>query len=57
MTREDKDHINAAYAALHDALNEVCMVRDKDRVLIHMQNVLYALEDTLYEYIGTEDKK
>lgn len=44
------------YALMHDALNELCQVVNKDNILIHMQNRLYAMEDTLYQYI-TETKE
>ena len=52
MTAQDQMHINAAYASIKAALDEIAMARNKDRVLEHMQNKLYAMEDTLYEYVA-----
>ena len=52
MTAQDQLHINAAYADIKAALDELAQTRNKDRVLEHMQAKLYALEDTIYEYVG-----
>lgn len=52
MSFTDQSHINTAYAMLHEALNHICLVQNKDKYLIHMQNKLYALENTLHDYVG-----
>lgn len=52
----DQHRINRAYAKLHEALNEICQVRDKDVHLLHVQHEMYVMEDTLYQYMTKEDK-
>lgn len=56
MTREEQTHINTAYALVHEALNAICQVRDKDVHLLHVQHEMYVMEDTLYQYMTKEDK-
>lgn len=55
MSFTDQAHLNAAHTLIHEALNQVCMVLDKDSVLVHTQNRLYALERTLFEYIDHKE--
>ena len=52
MTREDQLHVNTAYAHLKETLDELAQVFEKDNYLAHMQTKLYALEDTLYQYVN-----
>ena len=52
----DQHRINVAYAKLHEALNEICQIRDKDVHLLHVQHEMYVMEDTLYQYMTKEDK-
>lgn len=56
MTPSDQIHINHAYAHLYEAMNEICQVFEKDNILVHMQNKLYALEDTLHQYVDRPSK-
>lgn len=56
MTRAEQYQINVAYAKLHEALNAICQVRDKDVHLLHVQHQMYVMEDTLYQYMTKEDK-
>ena len=55
MTR-DQYRINVAYAKLHEALNAICQIRDKDVHLLHVQHQMYVAEDTLYQYMTKEEK-
>lgn len=49
----DQIHINTAYAQIHEALNELHMVFDKDNTLSHMVRQMGVIEDTLFEYVAT----
>lgn len=53
----DQHRINVAYAKLHEALNEICQIRDKDVHLLHVQHEMYVMEDTLYQYMITKEEK
>lgn len=53
----DQGRINVAYAKLHEALNEICQIRDKDVHLLHVQHEMYVMEDTLYQYMTTKEDK
>ena len=52
MTRGDQMQINMAYASIRDALNALAQVRDKDNYIAHMLRTLYAMEDTIHEYVA-----
>lgn len=57
MTRTEQMHIDAAYANVKTAMDELAQVLDKDKYLMLVQNKLYALEDTLYQYISNPNKR
>lgn len=50
-------HIDSAYVHLKAARDELALALDKDKYLILVQNRLYALEDTLYQYISDPKKR
>ena len=52
MTRGDQMQINTAYASIRDALNALALVREKDNYIAHMLRTLYAMEDTIHEYVA-----
>ena len=52
MTRGDQLKINTAYASIRDALNALAQVRQKDNYIAHMLRTLYAMEDTIHEYVA-----
>lgn len=57
MTRNEQAHIDAAYAHVKTAMDELAQVLNKDKYLMLVQNKLYALEDTLYQYISNPKKR
>lgn len=57
MTRSEQAHIDAAYAHVKSAMDELAQVFGKDKYLMLVQNKLYALEDTLYQYISNPKKR
>lgn len=57
MNKRDQAHIDIAYIRVKDALDELAQVLDKDKYLMLVQNKLYALEDTLYQYRSTPTKR
>lgn len=57
MAHQDSRRINAAYVNLHQALDELLMVVNKDNILAHMVRTMGAMEDTLYEYVTTKGRK
>lgn len=44
--------MNACYANIKAALDELAQVKNKDRELIHIQHQFYVIEDTLHQYVG-----
>ena len=57
MTKSEQMHIDAAYADVKNAMDELAQVLDKDKYLMLVQNKLYALEDTLYQYISNPKRR
>lgn len=57
LAANDKAHLKMAYVHLHDTINELAQVFDKDNVITHMCRQLGAMEDTLWEYVPRRDKK
>ena len=52
MTRTDQLQINLAYASIKAALDALALVREKDNYIAHMLRTLYAMEDTIHEYVA-----
>jgi len=57
MTNNEQTHIDTAYANVKSAMDELGQVLNKDKYLMLVQNKLYALEDTLYQYISNPKKR
>ena len=57
MTKREQAHIDTAYANVKSAMDELAQVLDKDRYLIQIQSALYKMEDMLYQYISTPNKR
>ena len=56
VTSKEQLHLNMCYANLKAALDELALIRDKDRVLARIQNQFYVIEDTLHQYVGPVKK-
>lgn len=57
MTKREQRRIDSAYANVKAALDEIAQVLDKDKYLIGVQSTLYALEDTLYQYVSDDKRR
>ena len=53
---QDSAHLKMAYVHLHDALNELGMIWKKDNIIAHAVRVLWAIEDTLFQYVVPDRK-
>lgn len=51
MAAQDSVRLKMAYVHLHDALNELSLVFNKDNIIAHMVRQIGAMEDTLFEYV------
>ena len=54
---QDSAHLKMAYVHLHDALNELGMIWKKDNIIAHAVRVLWAIEDTLFQYVVPDRKE
>lgn len=52
FTAKEQYRLNACYANIKAALDELAQVKNKDRELIHIQHQFYVIEDTLHQYVG-----
>lgn len=57
MTKGEQAHIDIAYVNVKSAMDELAQVLHKDKYLMLVQNKLYALEDTLYQYISNPKRR
>jgi len=57
MTRAEQTHIDAAYANVKSAMDELAQVFDKDKYLIKIQSALYKMEDMLYQYVSNPQRR
>ena len=52
MTPNEQYRLNTCYVNLKAALDELAQIQHKDSALTAVQHKLYAIEDTLHQYIG-----
>lgn len=57
MTKGEQIRLNACYANLKSALDELALIQHKDSVLIHVQHQFYTIEDILHQYVGPYKKE
>lgn len=57
MTTNEQAHIDTSYASVKNAMDELAQVLNKDKYLIQIQSALYKMEDMLYQYISSQQRR
>ena len=55
MTTKETMRLYAAYKAVVSALDEIGAIKGKDSNIDEVQQSLYGVEQTLYDYIGRDN--